>query len=282
MQASTHQRGTRLSSLAMLTIGSLVSSIATSGIWFIMISQVVVPIAIGMALMLVVALLVAMRVRWALIVGAIIGGGNVLWEISNPYIRYRLLHPADFGFFAVNIVIIACGLVSLLAGSAAFAGRNLPAKQAVPAFMRTALAVLSGLVLGALLVAGLAAGNQRDVSGQQSVNARYSISSSGGSGAGTIQVATVHVNLDQFLPTAITVAKGGKVEIVDDGSFIHILANGTWSSGVAHPQVESGAPLVKDRQINGGSINIGPFTMAGVYHIYCSIHPGMQLTITVQ
>jgi len=35
-------------------------------------------------------------------------------------------------------------------------------------------------------------------------------------------------------------------------------------------------------QINGNNAQIGPFTTAGTFHIYCSIHPGMNLTITVK
>ena len=31
-----------------------------------------------------------------------------------------------------------------------------------------------------------------------------------------------------------------------------------------------------------GSLKIGPFTTAGIFHIYCTIHRGMNLTIVVQ
>jgi len=34
--------------------------------------------------------------------------------------------------------------------------------------------------------------------------------------------------------------------------------------------------------INAGSVEIGPFTTAGIYHIYCSVHVGMNLTVVVQ
>ena len=32
----------------------------------------------------------------------------------------------------------------------------------------------------------------------------------------------------------------------------------------------------------GGSLEIGPFTTAGIFHIYYTIHRGMNLTIVVQ
>ena len=38
---------------------------------------------------------------------------------------------------------------------------------------------------------------------------------------------------------------------------------------------EPGAPQVKDVQINGSSSQtIGPFTAAGTFKFYCTIHPG--------
>jgi hypothetical protein len=32
----------------------------------------------------------------------------------------------------------------------------------------------------------------------------------------------------------------------------------------------------------GGSAEVGPFTIAGVFHLYCTIHQGMSLTVVVQ
>jgi plastocyanin len=34
--------------------------------------------------------------------------------------------------------------------------------------------------------------------------------------------------------------------------------------------------------IKGGDVEIGPFTTTGVFHIYCTLHTGMNLTIVVQ
>ena len=34
--------------------------------------------------------------------------------------------------------------------------------------------------------------------------------------------------------------------------------------------------------ITNGSVEVGPFATAGVYHIYCTLHQGMNLTIVVQ
>jgi plastocyanin len=34
--------------------------------------------------------------------------------------------------------------------------------------------------------------------------------------------------------------------------------------------------------LNNNTATVGPFTTAGTYHIFCTIHPGMSLTIIVQ
>ena len=47
---------------------------------------------------------------------------------------------------------------------------------------------------------------------------------------------------------------------------------------------ESGAPGMNNVQIsgNGSSQVIGPFNTPGTYHFYCTVHPGMNLTVIVQ
>jgi len=54
-------------------------------------------------------------------------------------------------------------------------------------------------------------------------------------------------------------------------------------NGVAHPLQETGAPTVSNLMFStaGQSRVIGPFNTAGTFHLYCSIHTGMNLTITV-
>ena len=93
---------------------------------------------------------------------------------------------------------------------------------------------------------------------------------------------TVHMGISSFLPDSITVPKGSKLLLVDDGSFTHILVNGSWQNGTPKAANEAGAPSVNNVQVSSGSIEVGPFTTAGTYHIYCTVHVGMALTITVQ
>ncbi len=95
-------------------------------------------------------------------------------------------------------------------------------------------------------------------------------------------VPTVHMGAGNFLQSSVTIPKGSKLLLVDDVSSLHILANGSWQNGVAKPVDESGAPRVNNVQVNGNSIEIGPFNTAGTYHIYCAVHQGMNLTIIVE
>jgi len=94
---------------------------------------------------------------------------------------------------------------------------------------------------------------------------------------------TVHMTRDSFVQNIVLVPKGSKLLLVDDSAEEHLLQNGAWDAhGTPHALVEPGAALLHNVQITGGSQEIGPFTTAGVYHIYCTIHRGMNLTIVVQ
>jgi plastocyanin len=95
-------------------------------------------------------------------------------------------------------------------------------------------------------------------------------------------VPTVHMSAGNFDQPSVTIAKGSKLLLMDDTSSLHILANGSWENGAAKPEHEPGAPAVNNVQVNGNSVEIGPFTIAGTYHIFCTVHQGMNLTIIVQ
>ena len=93
----------------------------------------------------------------------------------------------------------------------------------------------------------------------------------------------VHMNTTNFVSSSITIKKGERITLIDDTLIPHTISNGTWENGTAKPAREPGAPEVKDVQINGNSsVMIGPFTAAGTFHLYCTIHSGMNLTIIAQ
>jgi plastocyanin len=58
--------------------------------------------------------------------------------------------------------------------------------------------------------------------------------------------------------------------------------NGKWDGTKQVPQKEPNAPTVNATFGGNDRKTIGPFTSAGTFDIYCNIHQGMNLTITVK
>lgn len=106
----------------------------------------------------------------------------------------------------------------------------------------------------------------------------------GGAPAHPAPEAEVHMNSANFFQAEITIQKGQSVTLINDDLLTpHIIANGTWENGTAKPARESHVPEVNNIQINrNAQATIGPFTTAGTFQFYCTIHPGMNLTVTVQ
>lgn len=108
--------------------------------------------------------------------------------------------------------------------------------------------------------------------------------SQGGNTGGSASGGTeVHMGDANFVKNTVTISKGGSLLLIDDSSVPHIIQNGSWNSNnVAQPANEAGAPTVHVQFQGGDRHSVGPFTTAGVYHLYCTIHQGMNLTVTVQ
>ena len=103
---------------------------------------------------------------------------------------------------------------------------------------------------------------------------------SGGTGAGT----GVHMGETTFLQPSVTISKGSSLNLIDDVPVLHVIGNGSWVNSVVKPARESGAPVVNNLQFNaaGQSMAVGPFNTAGTFHLYCSVHLNMNLTVIVQ
>lgn len=91
-----------------------------------------------------------------------------------------------------------------------------------------------------------------------------------------------HMGGSSFIQPSITLKKGDMLNLVDDSSALHIIVNGTWVGTTAKPATESGAPTVNKTFNGNDSAAVGPFNTAGTFHLYCSVHPGMNLTVIVQ
>ena len=103
---------------------------------------------------------------------------------------------------------------------------------------------------------------------------------SAGGGAGP----SVHMGPTTFLEPSITISKGSSLNLIDDVPVLHIIGNGSWVNNATKPAIEPGAPVVNNVQISsaGQSIVVGPFNTAGTFHLYCSVHLNMNLTVIVQ
>ncbi|HEV2656627.1 MAG TPA: plastocyanin/azurin family copper-binding protein [Ktedonobacteraceae bacterium] len=102
------------------------------------------------------------------------------------------------------------------------------------------------------------------------------------SSSSVASTADVHMSDTNFVQSTVTIAKGGSVNMIDDTATPHIIQNGTWNNGTAKPSKENGAPGVQQQFVGNDTHKIGPFTTAGTFQLYCTIHPNMNLTVTVQ
>jgi plastocyanin len=94
--------------------------------------------------------------------------------------------------------------------------------------------------------------------------------------------ATVHLTDQNFAQSSVTVGVGHTLTLVDDTAAAHNITNGSWVDGNAQPNREPGAPTVSVPFVGHDTHVIGPFNTTGTFHIMCTIHPGMNLTIIVQ
>ena len=93
----------------------------------------------------------------------------------------------------------------------------------------------------------------------------------------------VQMNDAQFEQSSITIKKGASVTLVSSTFTPHVIANGTWANGQPKPAREAGAPEINNVQVDGNSSkSFGPFNTAGTFQLYCTIHPGMNLTVVVK
>lgn len=103
------------------------------------------------------------------------------------------------------------------------------------------------------------------------------------SSAASTSANQVHMNNTNFVQSSITIKKGESVTLVADTIIAHTIANGTWENSTPKPAKELGAPTIDNVSVGGNSSEtIGPFTSTGSFKLYCTIHPGMNLTVVVQ
>ncbi len=256
----------RTTALALLGVG-VISLFQFLLVWFVR-GAVVLPLLIAALVTLVGVAGILRRWRFAPGLGALVALAPVVTVLAIPLAGSTLLHPtANLAFFGILLVQCACALIVLVGGAAAVIqntqGREQPSSRWLSAFLSGVL----GLVLGMLLLAGIVSANPPSTAASTATDG----------------MPTVHIAGSNFLTNVVLVPKGESLVLVEDDSVEHIIQNGTWTpSGLPHPQTEPGAPIVHSLDLKGGSLHIGPFTTAGVFHLYCTIHQGMSLTVVVQ
>lgn len=259
-----------LATLGKLTAAALIGAALAFTILLLTIllatGSLILPLLIIAIVLLAVAGIVATGVRWTPLLGTLVGLGTIIGGVfTQQYFKYHLTHPAEVGAFLLSLLICAFAVVAVCTGIGATVQNYRDTPRHAPRWLPTPLAALGGFVLGALLVALLV----------QATPAASSTASVNGEPA-------VHMGVSNFVQSSATVPKGSKLMLIDGGSFLHILRNGVWENNTSHPATETGAPSVQNVQVNGNSVEIGPFNTAGTFHIYCTVHPGMNLIVIVQ
>lgn len=255
----------RTTALALLGMG-VISLFQFLLVWLVR-GAVVLPLLIAALVTLVGVAGILRRWRFAPGLGAFVAQAPFVTALAIPLAGSALLHPtANLAFFGILLVQFACALIALVGGVTAAIqnaqGREQPSSRWLSPF----LSAMLGLVLGMLLLALIV-----------SANPPSTVAST------TNGMPTVHIAGSNFLANVVLVPKGESLLLVEDDSVEHIIQMGTWTpSGLPQPQTEPGAPIVHSLDLRGGSLHIGPFTTAGVFHLYCTIHQGMSLTVVVQ
>jgi hypothetical protein len=230
--------------------------------------DVVPPILVFAVFLLLISGMVAIPWRWTPLFGACVTLLTLTFVLLQPHNTYVLTHPAQPEFILL-VLAGAFGLVAMVAGVGAtlrnYRGRG--HEPGLPRGSHLSLSGLAGIVIGMFLVSLIV----------------VAVPQTSGVSASSNGEPTVHMTGDNFAQNVVLVPKGSKLLLVNDSSVEHLLQNGMWdANGTPHALVEPGAPILRSVEITSGSVEIGPFTTAGVYHIYCTIHRGMNLTIVVE
>jgi plastocyanin len=98
----------------------------------------------------------------------------------------------------------------------------------------------------------------------------------------TCASGTVHTLATSFKETCVYVTKGTKLQIIPSVTSFHNLDLGSWKNGNPVPMSEPGAPAIHNIQVTSKPVSIGPWNTAGTFYIYCTVHPGMNLTVIVR
>jgi hypothetical protein len=213
------------------------------------------------------AALSCLRFRLAPALGAVVALGAGSFTMSVPPPQFAITHPSDAAGFIPVLTMLSFGLVGIVAGIAATLQHYRSPGALAPGNLRLLLTSFTTFVVGMMVVSLIVAANPPASTASTTTNGE----------------PTVHLSANAFVQNVVLVPKGSKLHLINDvNNEEHVLRNGLWKAdGSPESSAEPGAPVV-NVTVTGGSVDLGPFVTAGVYHLYCTIHQGMNLTIVVQ
>ena len=247
---------------ALATLGNALTYFVNVLLVLVFGKALIFPLLILGLVTLVAAGISVLRFRLASAIGALVVLVAGIGTFTVPINQYHITHPSEGTTFISNLLILAFAVVAVVAGLAATVQNYRSLERPTPRNLRPLLTAFTALVVGMMVVSLIATVNPPTSAASATTNGE----------------PTVHMSPTAFVQNVVLVPKGSKLLLVDDGNYDHVLQNGFWQGTTPHNQGEPGAPTVQNRDINGGSFEIGPFTTAGIYHLYCSIHVGMNLT----
>jgi plastocyanin len=229
--------------------------------------HIIPPVLITTIAYMVCAILVLTGWRWAMIFPLVLCTLGIVGDFSSGFPQYTLAHPSanyiPFVLFVIEYPLLVMVIVTAAIKLAQTLRRETPR---APQWARPALGAMAGLMLGAFLIGVIS-----------------QPATAGGAPSTKAGTQTVHLTAARFAPDIIALHKGDTLTMVDDAPTPHTITNGIWNAdNKPVPSVEPGAPIVKNVDLNNNTATVGPFTAPGTYHIYCTLHPGMSLTIIVQ
>ncbi len=207
--------------------------------------------------------------RWTKLISTLLLGYlfYVVW--TQPFVVDSLSNPkgpdGGFGHFMGDVLVICCALLAFVCSLGVTIQYFRGGSRKTPRWYVVAASLVIGIGLGAMHIGTVAL--------PQAASTTPTIING---------VATVHMNASNFLAPTVTMPKGDKLTLVDDSTEVHDLFNGTWQNDAPNVVQEPGAPKVNNVKLSNSSVTVGPFAIAGTYHIFCTIHQGMELTIIVQ
>lgn len=252
--------------------GSLITTIMLVGIAILVrvgSGSFSIPLVITTATFLISTIILSTRNKWANLLVTLLEGGALYAIWTQPFVIDSLNNPKgpNGGFYHFfGVVLIVCGALLAFGCNLGATVQNFITKNRRSSPLYTLfVGLVIGLAIGAIHM-GKIWPDSPAPTGLTYTN-------------GT---PTVHMTTNKFLLSSVTISKGSKLLLVDDSAEVHDLFNGTWQNNAPQVVREAGAPVVNNVQLKSDSVTIGPFSVAGTYHIFCTVHQGMVLTIIVQ